>query len=157
MLKNSGQFRIQSCEPLFELESEMQKLSPLPLGVAFGAAGVVFYVGCMIFMATAITGIQWLLDRDRWRFCGEFTFIGITSVLFAVPLGLDRGHRVAAAMLTRRDNSSRPWLGPPCRGAPSSDHHALTRSLKWWWQGNHHRHHFEESLEDRDLIPQTGR
>ncbi len=29
----------------------MQKLSPLRLGVAFGAASVVFYVGCMIFMA----------------------------------------------------------------------------------------------------------
>ena len=39
----------------------MQKLSPLPLGVAFGTAGVVYYVGCMIFMATATSdAVAWI-------------------------------------------------------------------------------------------------
>ena len=31
----------------------MQKLSPIRFGIAIGTAGVVFYFGCMIFMAAA--------------------------------------------------------------------------------------------------------
>lgn len=39
----------------------MQKLSPLRLGIAFGVAGAVFYVGCMIFMRIAPNdSVVWL-------------------------------------------------------------------------------------------------
>ena len=41
----------------------MTKLSPWRLGIAFGATGVVFYVGCMIFMATATSeSVTWITN-----------------------------------------------------------------------------------------------
>ena len=67
---------------LIELESEMQKLSPLPLGVAFGAAGAVFYIGCMIFMATA-TG-----DAVAWISNSVLHGVDVTSVMReSIPFG----------------------------------------------------------------------
>ena len=53
----------------------MQKLSPLPLGVAFGTAGVVYYVGCMIFMATATS------DAVAWISNSVLHGVDVTSVM----------------------------------------------------------------------------
>ena len=39
----------------------MQKLSPVRFGVAVGASGALFYVACMIFMATApMETVTWI-------------------------------------------------------------------------------------------------
>lgn len=39
----------------------MQKLSPVGFGMALGVSGAVFYVGCMIFMATIPhTSVVWI-------------------------------------------------------------------------------------------------
>ena len=67
---------------LFELESKMQKLSPFRLGIAFGTAGVVFYVGCMIFMSTAPS------DSVAWISNSVLHGVDVTSVMReSIPLG----------------------------------------------------------------------
>ena len=39
----------------------MQKMSPIRLGAACGIAGAVFYVACMIFMATVpVDSVTWI-------------------------------------------------------------------------------------------------
>ena len=60
----------------------MQKLSPLRLGIAFGAASVVFNVGCVIFMATVPS------ESVTWISNSVLHGVDVTSVMReSIPLG----------------------------------------------------------------------